>query len=120
MSQIIHNRKAMEVFRRELRRAPTPSESLLWNNLRSSQLEGRKFRRQHSVGVYILDFYCPSERLAIEVDGRIHLTSENQTHDQERDCTLAQLKIKTLRISNTEIETDMGAVLTKIKSHFML
>ena len=55
--------------RKKLRNNLTPAEAALWNLLKNSQLEGRKFRRQHSVGFYILDFYCPSERMAIELDG---------------------------------------------------
>ncbi|MBN8824055.1 MAG: endonuclease domain-containing protein [Spirosoma sp.] len=108
----------MEEYRRELRKNPTSSETLLWEKLRDSQLEGRKFRRQHSIGVYILDFYCPAERLAIEVDGSIHQNPETIIHDQERDHTLAQLGITTLRVSNEEVETDLESVLTKIKAHF--
>ena len=118
MSEVIHNRKAMEVFRRELRKNLTESESLLWERLRSSQLEGRKFRRQHSIGVYILDFYCPTERLCIEVDGNVHNRPNAILHDKERDKTLSQLQIKTLRICNDEVETDIESVLTKIKACF--
>ncbi len=108
----------MEGFRRELRKTPTSFESLLWERLRNSQLEGRKFRRQHSIGVYILDFYCPSERLCIELDGMVHLTREAIVHDEVRDAALAQLNIKTLRISNEEIERDLDAVLLKISDWF--
>jgi very-short-patch-repair endonuclease len=108
----------MEEFRRELRKTPTSSEALLWERLRGSQLAGRKFRRQHSVGVYILDFYCPAERLAVELDGSIHQTSESRIHDTERDQTLVQLQIKTIRFSNSEIENDVESVLDQIKEHF--
>ncbi|GAB3795847.1 hypothetical protein GCM10028819_12410 [Spirosoma humi] len=108
----------MEVLRRELRKTQTSTESMLWERLRSGQLEGRKFRRQHSVGVYVLDFYCPAERLCIEIDGTSHQTSEAVVHDEIRDTTLAQLQIKTLRISNEEVETDMESVISKIKVYF--
>lgn len=108
----------MEVFRRELRKNPTPFESLLWERLRGSQLDGRKFRRQHSIGVYILDFYCPTERLCIEIDGDVHKNPEAVIHDRERDQTLAQLQIHTLRISNAEIETNIESVLQKIRVCF--
>jgi very-short-patch-repair endonuclease len=118
MGQLIHNRKAIEIFRRELRKTPTPFESLLWERLRGSQLDGRKFRRQHSIGAYILDFYCPTELLCLEIDGHIHENPEAILHDKERDQTLAQLQICTLRISNDEIETDIEAVLTKIRASF--
>ncbi|QMW02312.1 endonuclease domain-containing protein [Spirosoma foliorum] len=118
MGQLIHNRKAIEVFRRELRKNPTPFESLLWDRLRGSQLDGRKFRRQHSVGVYILDFYCPMERLCVEIDGSVHTNNDAILHDKDRDAALTQLQIRTLRISNAEIETDIEATLTKIKACF--
>ncbi len=118
MSEVIHNRKGMEEFRRELRKTPTRFETLLWERLRSSQLGGRKFRRQHSVGVYILDFYCPAERLCVEIDGTIHHRPDAISHDEERDEALAQLQIRTLRISNHEVEKDIETVLNKIKAHF--
>ncbi|GAB3037192.1 endonuclease domain-containing protein [Spirosoma pulveris] len=111
MGQIIHNRKGMEEYRRELRKTPTPFESLLWERLRNNQLNGRKFRRQHSIGVYILDFYCPAERLCVEVDGRVHKTAEAAVHDEIRDATLAQLDINTLHVNNYEVEEDIEAVL---------
>src|SRR5215470_7411657 len=63
-----HNRPYIQDRRTNLRRRLTPAEATLWKALQSSKLDGRKFRRQHSVGNYILDFYCDSERLAIELD----------------------------------------------------
>ncbi len=114
MGQLIHNRKAMEEVRRELRKDPTPCESLLWARLRGSQLSGYKFRRQHSIGVYILDFYCPAKRLCIEVDGNVHNNAAAIAHDKERDETLAQLIIKTIRFTNNEVATDIDCVLKEI------
>ncbi len=118
MGQLIHNRKVMEEVRRELRKQPTAFESLLWERLRGNQLAGRKFRRQHSVGVYILDFYCPAERLCIEINGNIHNNATAIIHDKERDVALTQLNIKTIRFSNNEVETDINVVLQKIKEYF--
>ena len=108
----------MEEFRRELRKTPTHSETLLWERLRNSQLDGRKFRRQHSIGVYILDFYCPAERLCIEIDGSVHRNRDAISHDKVRDETVAQLQIKTLRVNNDEVKTNIESVLTKIKACF--
>ncbi|SFD97742.1 endonuclease domain-containing protein [Spirosoma endophyticum] len=108
----------MEEFRRELRKFPTRFETLLWERLRSSQLEGRKFRRQHSVGIYILDFYCPAEKLCIEIDGYVHCNTDAIIHDTERDHALSQLMIKTLRFANAEIETDIEEVLRRIREQF--
>ena len=118
MGQLIHNRKIMEDLRRELRQSQTDAETLLWERLRRSQLEGRKFRRQHSVGVYILDFYCPQERLAVEVDGGVHNILEQQDHDAIRDATMAQLLIRTLRIKNADVEQNIEKVLQQIKACF--
>ena len=72
----IHNRKYLEKFRKKLRSNLTPAEAVLWSSLQRKQLEGRKFRRQHSIGNYIADFYCPSERIVVELDGAGHFTPE--------------------------------------------
>lgn len=76
MKTQIHNIRILKENRQGLRNTPTPAEAALWLKLRKSQLDGRKFRRQHSVGTYILDFYCPSEMLGIELDGADHFTKE--------------------------------------------
>jgi len=65
----LNNLPALKYFRRKLRSKMTPAEAKLWTYLKGKQLEGKKFRRQHSVSRYILDFYCPSSKLAIELDG---------------------------------------------------
>ncbi|WP_232326070.1 endonuclease domain-containing protein [Spirosoma montaniterrae] len=109
----------MEELRRELRKQLTDAEAILWSYLRSNQLGGRKFRRQHSVGSYVLDFYCTAERLAIEVDGSVHQQPENLLHDQERDDALANLGIRTIRIKNDEVEADISSVLQRISEQFV-
>jgi len=63
----LHNLKHLKQTRKNLRNALTPAEATLWKYIQNSKVEGKKFRRQHSVGNYILDFYCPSEKLAIEL-----------------------------------------------------
>lgn len=68
----VHNLKDFENNRKSLRKKLTAAEATLWNLLKGKKLDGRKFRRQHSVNQYVLDFYCPSERLAIELDGEHH------------------------------------------------
>ena len=77
----LNNRPALKAHRRELRPSLTPAEARLWLYLKGGQLLGRKFRRQHSFGAFILDFYCPSERLAIELDGAAHDHDAAQAHD---------------------------------------
>ena len=93
----VNNLPTLRTFRKALRNHLTPAEAKLWTLLKGSQLAWRKFRRQHSVGSYILDFYCPSERLAVELDGAVHDSAEAQAYDRERDLFLEQFGIKVLR-----------------------
>jgi very-short-patch-repair endonuclease len=74
--QRIHNRVELKPFRKKLRNNSTSAEATLWTYLKNRQLEGRKFRRQHSIGNYIADFYCPEEQLVIELDGEGHFWEE--------------------------------------------
>ena len=96
----------------------TEAELVLWEVLKGKKLCGRKFRRQHSIGYYIADFYCPSERLIIELDGQYHYTSEGLEKDRERDDHLKELKIKVLRFENKEVLNNLTDVLKCIKSNF--
>ncbi|WP_084435762.1 endonuclease domain-containing protein [Desulfomicrobium escambiense] len=113
-----NNLPSLRTFRRELRKHLTPAEAKLWAHIKSSQLEGRKFRRQHSVGRYILDFYCPQERLAVELDGEVHSFVSAQERDLERDCFLNTQGIKVLRFENKVVFQDVEAVLIEIHRHF--
>ncbi len=72
MPDKLHNRKYLKPYRKGLRKGLTIAEARLWKQLKGKGLKGRKFRRQHSIGRYIVDFYCPSENLVIELDGGIH------------------------------------------------
>ena len=93
----------------------TEAEGCLWEALKDKKLEGRKFRRQHSIGYYIADFYCPSEKLIIELDGQHHYTLEGKEKDIERDTHLALLQLKVLRFENKEVLENLNEVLKKIK-----
>ena len=88
MSEQINNIPELRTFRKTLRNKLTPAEAALWTVLKQSQLDGRKFRRQHSVGYYILDFYCPAEKLAVELDGEVHNSVSAQEYDRERTMFL--------------------------------
>jgi very-short-patch-repair endonuclease len=101
--------------RRALRADATPAECRLWQALRARQFGGFKVRRQASCGPYILDFYVPAGRLAIEVDGDTHGTNEGQMHDAVRTAYLVDLGIRVVRITNREVVTDLPAVLTAIE-----
>ena len=80
MKRYTHNSPAA----RRLRRPQTESERLLWEQLRDRRLEGMKFRRQHAVGAFVLDFHCDEHRLAVEVDGGVHLDDAQRERDQIR------------------------------------
>ncbi len=97
-------------LRNKLRNAMTPAEVALWRHLRSRQFEGWKFRRQASIGRYIVDFYCPKAKLVVEVDGVVHLTEEAQMHDKERDVYLRATGLKILRVTNSDVMGNIEGV----------
>jgi very-short-patch-repair endonuclease len=88
---------------RNLRRSLTLPEVVLWRYLRGNRFAGLRFRRQHPLGPYILDFFCPTARLAIEIDGAIHAGAEQAWHDQVRDRWLERQRIKVMRIPAADI-----------------
>ncbi|NVO10328.1 MAG: endonuclease domain-containing protein [Bacteroidales bacterium] len=118
MPAILHNIKYLEETRKHLRRNMTEAELILWSMLKDKKLRGRKFRRQHSIGYYIADFYCPSEKLVIELDGQHHYTSEGIENDQDRDKHLGLMGIKVLRFENKQVKENLTGVLKTIKEHF--
>ena len=99
---------------RLLRKQATPSEQKLWEKLRKRRLGGEKFRRQHGVGPFILDFYCPARRLGIEIDGGGHSELEQYVRDSHRDRYLKDRDIRILRFWNSQIEGDMESVLSEV------
>jgi very-short-patch-repair endonuclease len=111
----IHNNRILKERRMELRRKETPMEEKLWFELRNNKL-GTKFKRQHSIGGYILDFYCAEKKLIIELDGEIHNTKEAKEYDAVRDKFFKELGYKTLRFLNREVESGIEEVLEKIKN----
>lgn len=114
MSKLVHNNQILEDRRKELRRNQTKTEEVLWWYLRDKKL-GFKFKRQHSISGYILDFYCPEKKLIIELDGEVHNTKEAKEYDMVRDKFFKDLGYITLRFLNKEVEDDIGKVLDKIK-----
>ena len=91
---------------RALRRDMTLPEVVLWEALRGSRLEGWRFRRQHPMGPYVLDFYCPSARLAVEVDGAVHDHPDRIRHDARRDEWLAKQNVRVLRVMAVDVLDD--------------
>ena len=112
-----HNRPELLLRRRALRAGATRAEQLLWGQLRASRT-GRKFRRQHSVGPYVFDFYCPAERLAVELDGAAHDSAAAETRDAARDAFMFRCGIRTLRFTNDEVETNLEGVVAAIVNAF--
>ncbi len=102
-------------FRRALRRVSTPAERRLWFIVRADRLDGLKFRRQHSVGRYVVDFYCAEVQLAVELDGSVHDDPLRAAYDSDRQQALEARGLRVLRFSNADVleqpETVAAAIL---------
>ena len=109
------NHPATKEYRRLLRRTETPMERMLWSKLKGKQLEGYRFRQQHGFGPYVLDFYCPSLRLCIELDGEVHDEENVKQKDNDRTQFLMQNRISVLRVRNEEVEHNINLVLDRIR-----
>ncbi|KUG08593.1 endonuclease domain-containing protein [Solirubrum puertoriconensis] len=115
----LHNLPHRKQHRRDLRNNATPAEATLWRCLRNSQLRGRKFRRQHSIGPYIVDFYCPAEQLVVELDGAGHFTVSGEAHDVARTAYLQGLGLRVLRFENATVMHQVENVLAAIEAVFV-
>ena len=98
----------------ELRIRMTKAEVMLWEALRDKQLDGIKFRRQHPVGRFIVDFYCHKYLLVIELDGRIHLAKDVKEKDLNREAELKELGLHIIRFKNEEVLSNLEEVKVKI------
>ncbi len=110
----LRNDPILKQRRKELRHKETEAERIFWSYVREKQFQNLKFYRQYSVGPYILDFYCPSIQLAIELDGGHHNDTDNKIYDAERTEYLKELKIEVLRFSNNEVLEDAEDIFEKI------
>lgn len=99
---------------REMRSEPTPAENELWQVLRNRQIIGFKFRRQHSIERFIVDFYCPRAGLIVEVDGAVHDEAEQQSRDLIREEFLLMQGFTVIRFSNDEVLSDLSTVVARI------
>jgi very-short-patch-repair endonuclease len=111
----IHTQKALEYYRRKLRSNSTPAEKYLWSHLKSKQLDGLRFQRQHSIHNYIVDFYCASIGLIIELDGEIHNHPEAQQRDEKRDQELEELGFTVLRFENKMVFENLEHIFEWIR-----
>lgn len=114
----INNLPYLLGYRRALRKRLTPAEAFMWKLLQGHKLGGRKFRRQHSVGNYILDFYCYSENLALELDGAGHFTEEGLQKDAIRTAYLNEYGITVIRFENKLVFEKTDWVLEEIRKRF--
>ncbi len=121
---MLKRRKSITELARELRKNPTESEKILWEQLRKRRLNGHRFVRQKPLiyeqnqnqrFFFIADFYCAQKKLVIEVDGPVH--EYQQYYDYQRDLVVEKLGLRTVRILNDELN-DMETVRSKILSFF--
>lgn len=106
----------LEKFAKDNRRYCTEAENILWNMISAKQL-GVKFRRQHIIGCFIVDFVCLKCRLIIEVDGKYHFTQEQKVKDEERTSFLESYGFSVIRFTNDKIIGDPQGVLEEIQKH---
>ncbi|MFK7844937.1 MAG: endonuclease domain-containing protein [Rhodothermales bacterium] len=114
----LNNLESLKSFRRQLRNRSTIAEAVLWPYLNKRKFLGKKFRRQHSVGPFILDFYCPDEKLAIELDGTVHDYSERIGYDERRTVFLEKYGIRVVRVTNKQVLESVEDVLEYIAGFF--
>lgn len=98
----------------ELRNNMTPAEQLLWQELRKKEIFKVRFKRQHPIGIFIVDFYCHKLKLVIEVDGDIHLREDIKEHDDGRSADIKNFGIRILRFTNREVLENMEMVKKQI------
>ena len=119
MKYQIYNKDNSEHQRKELRKNSTESEKKLWQYLRNKQFEGIKFYRQYGIGNYITDFYSPSLKLVIELDGSQHFTPEALEYDKIREEFMKSLGIKTLRFNNNDVMSNIEGVLEVLRKEII-
>jgi len=110
-----YNTRSNKKFRKELRNSLTATEAVLWQSLKGSQFLGKKFRRQVSMGRYIVDFYCPECGLVIELDGARHFSITIDKYEAERTRYLEAEDLRVIRFENKELYENLEGVLETIK-----
>lgn len=111
----LYNPKYNKKIRANLRNNQTKYEKILWGRLKGRQIKGVKFNRQYGIGRYILDFYCPKAKIAIELDGNQHYIEEGLEYDEVRTKFLNSLGIKVLRFKNKEVIEEIEKVIKQIE-----
>jgi len=114
----IFNKKDIKPRRKGLRNNSTYAEVFFWQQVKGRQLEGRKFRRQTSVGNYVVDFYCSEEKLVVELDGEVHFDEEAIKYDEKRTEYLKSMGLRVIRFENQDVLKNTEYVLGKVKENF--
>ena len=112
----LSNRKELREERKVLRTFGTAAEAVLWTSLKARRLDGWRWRRQFSIGSYILDFYCPKAKLCIELDGASHFTPYGLEADSNRSQFLSKLGIRVLRFENRVLKEPPELVIETIRN----
>ena len=110
----LNNLSQLKERRKQLRNNSTTEENILWSKLKNRKIFNFKFRRQHSIAYYILDFYCPEKKLCIELDGNQHNQKDNLDYDKNRTEFLNAVGIEVLRFNNYQINTNIDEVVNMI------
>ena len=118
MKKPSHNRKYLGLFRKVLRNNLTPAEAFLWKQLQRRKFMGRKFRRQHSIENFIVDFYCAEEQLIIELDGEVHKNPLAEEKDEKRTKKLESFGFTIIRFENRMVFDFLPSVLKEIEDNF--
>lgn len=113
-----HDKPDSKQNRKGLRQKLTPAEAFLWKYLSRKQLKNRKFRRQHGIDNYIVDFYCASENLIVELDGEVHMNSTQEEYDSKRTKYLESLGLTVVRFENKMVFENLSSVLKEIEENF--
>jgi very-short-patch-repair endonuclease len=114
----ILNKPKLKEYRRSLRNKSTSAEIALWNILKNKKIQGRKFRRQYSIGNYIVDFCCPLEMIVIELDGDFHAEYYQIENDRVREEFIINQGFIVIRFENKYVFEDPEYVVDTIKKHF--
>jgi very-short-patch-repair endonuclease len=99
----------------DLRKSMTPAERVLWERLRNKKIKGYRFRRQHPIKDFIVDFFCYDALLVVEVDGEVHNDPHQSERDEQRSIILKRLGIKELRFTNQQVINQTDEVINKIE-----
>src|SRR5262245_34949711 len=115
MKTNMHLRASSHLFgyAKALRRNPTKAEAILWERLRGNQT-GYKFRRQHPMSNFVVDFYCHALKYVIELDGDIHKNSIKELEDENKDLNLEAIGYAVQRFTNAQVENDIEEVMIEI------